>query len=554
MFSYCHIEEATLKGMKMENATNTSTNNSGSVNTSEQSHFDVIVIGSGFSGLLCTIELKDAGVNNVRVFEMTPSVGGVWSNGGVGAYPGAACDVPAYTYLPFLDRTGFIPSRKYVSQPEIAGYAEMLVEQEEIGDKVRFSRKVVKVSFIGRGTKVWQIFTENTVTGETTEIVTCQHVVAANGPLSSPRMPEIPGMQNFTGTSFHTAEWDRSAKLQGKRVGVVGTGASAAQVVTAIVDQVDTLTVFQRTPTWCLLRDDEPTPPELVEKFREGGYGESLRHIDWKGEESTNEEGAVSFEALHDEKQNAAICAEIAKRIEAEVDDPAVRELLTPDYPFFCKRALFIDDYYSTFNKSNVTLVDDEGGVVKVNETGLEIARGEKFDLDVIIYATGFDSNHIPFLVEGRFGVTLADKFGANEANNYQMTRPHSLWGLHVGEMPNFYMMIGPQSLNPVTNVTLLCEEQSKYIANLVVEMKSSGHIEVEPSEEAVEHWTALCERSSEGKVWLKCNNWYMKSTKTDTAAGRERSSGMWMGSYIDYLKHLLGEEGGPKESLLKFY
>ena len=133
------------------------------------------------------------------------------------------------------------------------------------------------------------------------------------------------------------------------------------------------------------------------------------------------------------------------------------------------------------------------------------------------------------------------------------MTKPHSLWGIHVDEMPNLYMMIGPQSLNPVTNVTLLCEEQSKYISSLVVKMKNSGDLQVEPTRHGVKNWTEMCESSSEGKVWLKCNNWYMKSTKTDAAADRELSCGMWMGSYIDYLKHLLGEEGGTQDELLNF-
>ena len=522
-------------------------------NENDHAHFDVVIVGSGFSGLLCAIELKDKGISNVRIFEMTASVGGVWSNGGVGAYPGAACDVPAYTYLPLLDRTGFIPSRKYVSQPEIAGYAEMLIEKEGITNNIQFSRKVVKLKYIGQEKKVWQVNTIHPETGEPAETVTCQHIVTANGPLSSPRLPEIPGMADFKGESFHTAKWDSSAKLEGKRIGVVGTGASAAQVITSIADQVETLTVFQRTATWCLLRDDEPTPLELTEKFKAGGYSESLRFIDWKEEDLPGEEGAVNFDALHDEEKNAAICHEIAKRIEAEVDDPELVRLLTPGYPFFCKRALFIDDYYTTFNKANVNLVADDKGVVRINESGLEIARGEKFELDIIIYATGFDSNHIPFLVEGKNGVTLADKFGANDANNFQMTKPHSLWGIHVDEMPNLYMMIGPQSLNPVTNVTLLCEEQSKYISSLVVKMKNSGDLQVEPTRHGVKNWTEMCESSSEGKVWLKCNNWYMKSTKTDAAADRELSCGMWMGSYIDYLKHLLGEEGGTQDELLNF-
>ncbi|XOV89413.1 MAG: flavin-containing monooxygenase [Pseudomonadota bacterium] len=516
-------------------------------------HFDVVVIGSGFSGILSLIHLKEAGVTNLRLFEMTPSVGGVWSDGGVGAYPGAACDVPAYTYLPCLDRTGFIPSKKYVSQPEIAGYAELLTDHGGVRDYMRFNRKVVSADYLGDGARVWQVTTLDTTTGEPAEIVTCQHLVTANGPLSSPRLPEVPGMDRFRGESFHTARWDRNASLKGKRVGVIGTGASAAQVITTIADEVQTLTVFQRTPTWCVPRNDEPTPPDLVEKFRAGGYGESLRHVEWENP-APSTEGAVPFEALHNPEQNAAICAQIAAGIKLAVKDPETARLLTPDYPFFCKRALFIDDYYTTFNKPNVTLVDDPGGVVAINETGLEIARGETIDLDVIIYATGFDSNFIPFPIIGKSGVSLADKFGANAANNYQMTRPHSLWGIHVDEMPNMYMMIGPQSLNPVTNVTLLCEEQARYIADLVVSMKSAHQTEVEPTAAAVQQWTSLCESTSEGKVWLRCNNWYMKTTKTDAAAGRERSSGMWMASYPDYLRHLLGNAGGTRESLLAFH
>ena len=181
------------------------------------------------------------------------------------------------------------------------------------------------------------------------------------------------------------------------------------------------------------------------------------------------------------------------------------------------------------------------------------MASGACHDVDVLIYATGFDSNHIPFPVTGKGGVTLADRFGAKAENNWQMTRPHSLWGVHVADMPNFYMMIGPQSLNPVTNVTLLCEEQGKYIAELVAGMKAQAKQEVEPTEEAVAAWTALCNASADGKVWLRCNNWYMKTTKTDVEAGRERSQGMWMGSYEEYLRHFLGGIGGAREDLLHF-
>lgn len=269
-----------------------------------QSDFDVVIVGAGFSGLLCASYLTEAGIDSVRLFEMTPSVGGVWSHGGVAAYPGAACDVPAYVYLPFLDRTGYIPSKKYVSQQEIADYAEMMTDHAGIREKIRFSRKVVEMKYLGDNDGMWQISTINTLSGERTEVVTSRHIVNAGGPLSSPRMPEIPGIEKFKGESFHTAQWDKSANLAGKRVGVVGTGASAAQVITSIADEVASLHVFQRTPTWCMRREDEPTPPELEAKFKAGGHGEKLRYVDWKGEFPPPEEKTgLDFDALHNEER-----------------------------------------------------------------------------------------------------------------------------------------------------------------------------------------------------------------------------------------------------------
>ncbi|HSG91419.1 MAG TPA: NAD(P)/FAD-dependent oxidoreductase [Pseudomonadales bacterium] len=517
----------------------------------DRAHFEVVIIGAGFSGLLAGNYLKEAGFDAIRIFEKCPSVGGVWARTGVGAYPGAACDVPAYSYLPFLDRTGFIPSKKYVSQAEIADYAEMLTDFCGLRDRIGFSRQVSDIRLVDDD-GLWQVTTLDPATGEVAEVVTCTHVIAANGPLSSPRMPELAGMDSFHGESFHTAQWDRSASLAGKHVGVIGTGASAAQVITSIVDDAEHLTVFQRTPTWCLPRNDEPTPPEIVAAFEAGGYSESLRKVNYD-EPDEPVDVPITFDDLHDPVKNEAICAMLRETINAEVEDPALAAKLTPDYPFFCKRALFIDDYYTTFNRDDVTLVDDPGGVVRIHPEGPEIARGERYPVDVLIYATGFDSNLIPFPVTGRNGVTLAEAFGASEDNHWQMTRPHSLWGIHVPDMPNFHMMIGPQSLNPFTNVTVVCEEQARYLATLLADMRDRGARTVEPTREAADAWTRLCESSSEGKVWLKCNNWYMKTTKTDAAAGRERSAGMWMGSYPDYLRHIIGGEGGTRDELLRF-
>ena len=512
--------------------------------------YDVAIIGSGFSGITCAHYLKEEGIDNFCILEKNNSLGGVWSHGGVGSYPGAACDVQSYTYLPFLDETGFIPSKRYVSQTEIADYAELLVDHFDIRPHIKFLQKVVALEYVDFGK--WRVEITNLESETKTEIF-AKHIVCANGPLSSPRMPEFGGMEKFKGESFHTAEWDQEANLKGKKVGIVGTGASAAQVITSIADEVESLTVFQRTATWAIEREDQPTPPDIVEAFKAGGYSSKLRYVDWKGEYPPDPNLPFTFEQLHDKNWNSAVCDLLSERIKNDVNDPEVAKLLTPYYPFFCKRVLIIDDYFTTFNKENVHLVNDPGGVVAVNETGLEMSSGDLHELEVIIYATGFDAGLIPFAVTGKNGITLADKFGASAENNFQMIEPKTLWGLHVNDMPNFYMMVGPQSLNPVTNVTLLCEEQGKYIAKLVSSMKLNNKDEVEPLEEAVKNWTDKCNISSNGKIWLQCNNWYMKGTKDDQSAGRSRSKAMWMESHESYLNHLLGGADGHQDELLKF-
>ena len=513
-------------------------------------NFEVIIIGSGFSGLTCAHFLKEQGVENICLLEKNTSLGGVWSHGGVGSYPGAACDVQSYTYLPFLDETGFIPSKRYVSQTEIADYAELLADHFDIRRHIKFSHEVSKLEYCDEG--YWII---ETLKNEDSKKVKFQanHVVCANGPLSSPRMPELGGMDEFKGESFHTAKWNKDIDITGKNVGIIGTGASAAQVITSIADEVETLTVFQRTPTWAIEREDQPTPPDIVEAFKQGGYSSKLRYVDWKKEFPPDPNLPFTFEQLHDQEWNSQVCKLLSERIKKDVNDAEIAELLTPDYPFFCKRVLIIDDYFTTYNKENVFLVHDDGGVREITKNGLKVASGKEYELEVIIYATGFDAGLIPFEVIGKNKTSLSAKFGASKDNNYQMINPETLWGLHVREMPNFYMMVGPQSLNPVTNVTLLCEEQGKYIANLVSQMKIEGNSIVEPSESAVKEWTDRCNDSSEGKIWLQCNNWYMKGTKDDEKAGRKKSKAMWMESYESYLEYLIGEKGGSKKELLEF-
>ena len=536
------------------------------VNVNELEHHEVVIVGTGFSGLLTNIYLKDAGITDIINFEKTPSVGGVWSSKGVGGYPGAACDVPSYTYLPMLDRTGFIPSKKYVSQNEISKYCNLLVTQCEIGHTLRFNRTVQHIEFLGEtSAKVWKITTLDSNTGAIADVVTCKHVVTANGPLSSPRLPEIDGTENFQGLSFHSAKWPDHVNLKNKRVGVVGTGASAAQIITSIADDVEHLYVFQRTATWCMPRDDEPTPGPLRDAFAAKiNFGETIRQEQARSEAGRDPQNPLKkqptpalgmWEMVHNPKRNKVMCNMLSAGIKQQVKDQDLAKRLTPDYGFFCKRVLFLDDYYTTYNKKNVTLVDDSAGVSLVTKTGIQTGGGKSIDnLDVIIYATGFNTGEMQFKVTGKNGIDLATYYGANQDNNFQLTRPKSLWGMHVVGFPNMYQMIGPQSLNPLTNVTLLCEEQGKRIVDLVLRTRKNGINYVEPTETAVEQWVKLCNASSQGKVWLGCNNWYMKTTKDDEEKGRERGANMWMETYQDYLAHFKDGKGGTMDELLQFY
>src|SRR5210317_290707 len=244
--------------------------------------YEVLIVGSGFSGLTSAHYLKEEGIEEICILEKNNSLGGVWSHGGVGSYPGAACDVQSYTYLPFLDETGFIPSKRYVSQGEIADYAEMLADHFDIRRHIKFSYEVTKLEYLSSG--LWSVEARNLSSYNEVEYFEANHIISANGPLSTPRMPELGGMDSFQGESFHTAKWDKDISLKGKNVGIIGTGASAAQVITSIADEVKHLTVFQRTPTWAIEREDQPTPPEIIEAFKKGGYSSKLRHVDWKKE------------------------------------------------------------------------------------------------------------------------------------------------------------------------------------------------------------------------------------------------------------------------------
>jgi cation diffusion facilitator CzcD-associated flavoprotein CzcO len=452
----------------------------------------------------------------------------------VGDYPGAACDVEAYQYLPLLRRVGFVPSRKYVAQAEIGAYADLLAGELGITPCIRFNTKVVDARYVGDECDVapWEV---STAAGES---IFFRHLAMACGPLSTPKFPQIRGMGSFRGPTFHTARWDHDVSLAGKRVGIVGTGASAAQVITAIADTAAHTYVFQRTPVWAIPRNDQPTSVELRTRIMdEIGFVDRLRR------EETEKNDRENFPRLHDPVQNDEMQKGMLALIEKEVpDDVELRKQLTPDYPFWCKRVLVIDNYYSTFTKPTVSLVADPGGVVEETSAGVRVASGAEYELDAIVYATGFDALTVAFPIRGRGGRTLAEHWGGE-----RLDRPRTLFGVHVSGFPNLHFLVGPQSINPVTNITLVSEDQSLYLAALLRHMREAGLRRVEPSIEAEEEWVQRVEGSVAGKVWTRCSNWYLK-----TYDGGKPFYGMWMDTHTDYLRIALRREGGTRH-LLEF-
>jgi cation diffusion facilitator CzcD-associated flavoprotein CzcO len=493
---------------------------------------EVAIVGAGFSGMLCAVSLLDRGVplEDIMFFEAGDEPGGVWRKGGVGNYPGAACDVQAYEYLPLLQRVGYVPSRKYVGQNEIATYSNQLAKRFGLLPRIRFGTKVTGLRFVDGNSPLWEI---SATRASEQNVHRARHVIVACGPLSAPQLPHIDGLGSFRGPSFHTAAWDHSATVKGKRVGVVGTGASAAQVVTAICDEVEHLTVFQRSPVWCLPRNDQPTPDSIKDSFAQEGYQDKLRSS------ASNRIDAFAT-TLHDPVENAKLQNDVREIIARSLpNDEELQRRLTPEYPFWCKRVLFIDDYYSTFAKKNVSLVADAGGVVRETDRGLLVASGDEFELDVIIYATGFNPLTVEFPVAGRGGKMLREHWGQS------LERPSTLFGIHTRGFPNLYFMCGPQAFNPVTNVTVLAEDQARYVADLVVHMRSRGLGVCEPTAAAETAWVARSEGTVAGKVWTRCSNWYMK-----TSINGEAFYGTWMSTHGHYLKSGIRHDNAPYRGL----
>ena len=468
----------------------------------------VCIVGAGFSGIAAAIDLRRAGVTDLLILERADSVGGAWRDN---TYPGCACDVQSRLYeLDVAPWPGW--TRKFAGQEEIRAYLESVVEIFGLEPCLRLGTEVERAVWDDTS-DTWRLQTSR---GE----IEADVLISACGGLTEPLYPEIPGMREFAGPAMHTARWDHAVDLRGKRVAVVGTGASAIQVIPAIAPDAAEVVVLQRTPPWVMPRRDRSVPrwyrallaalPPAQRAMR--GVSSWAREVQLL---SFTRQGA--FRSLGER---------IARRhLEAQVPDPRLRQRLTPDYAMGCKRILLSDDYYPALMRDNVTVAS---GLARVTPQGVVDADGVEHAVDVIIWATGFKILEPPLAerVVGRDGETLAQAFAHNDMSAYK--------GTTVAGFPNFYILQGPNTGLGHSSVVLMSEAQIDY---LVPAVASGLVVEVDPARQR--SYVDGIDRRLATTVWQQggCASWYQN--------GQGRNVALWPGSTHAFARMMRSFDSG---------
>ena len=481
----------------------------------------VAIIGGGFGGLLAGARLREAGIDDLRVIEKGGDFGGTWY---WNRYPGAACDVESYIYLPLLEEVGYIPKEKYSKAPEILAHSQAIGRHFDLYRNSCFQTEVTELRW-DDSIRRWVISTNRG------DKMRARFVVMANGPLHRPKLPGIPGVETFKGHSFHTSRWDYAytggssegglVGLKGKRIGIIGTGATAVQCVPHLGEYADQLYVFQRTPSSIDVRNNRPTDPSWAQSLKPGWQQERMDNFNalvsggFAAEDLVNDgwtdiignllirlrqeaspdlspDGlARNLELADFEKMN-----QIRARVDSVITDPRVAEALKPWYRQFCKRPCFHDEYLQTFNRPNVSLIDTDGkGVDRITERGV-VANGVEYEIDCLIYATGFEvgteyTRRAGYEIYGRDGVSLTQKWSDGA---------RTLHGFHTVGFPNCFIISNIQSGFTV-NFPHMLNEQSKHIAYVLRQAQDMGATLVEATHAAEDAWVRTIVDLSQNNV-----------------------------------------------------
>jgi cation diffusion facilitator CzcD-associated flavoprotein CzcO len=463
-------------------------------------HHAVVIVGTGFAGLGMAIKLRESGEDDFVVLEASDAVGGTWR---ANTYPGCACDVQSHLYS-FSFEPNPKWSRMFASQPEIRDYLEHCTDKYRVRSHIRFNSIVTAARF-EEATGLWHI-----EVGKGAKCYTARVLIGGFGPLSRPELPAIDGIEDFRGESFHSAEWDNGVEVRGKRVAVVGTGASAIQFVPQIAPDVAELKLFQRTPAWVLPKPDRPTTaaerglfrrfPALQRAYR--------RLIYWRLEARV-----LGFTVHPRVMKGAELLGRL--HIRRAIKDRRLRRLLTPDYTIGCKRILMSNDYYPALARDNVEVIP--GGVQRVTERGVVDHAGREHEVDVIIYGTGFKVREPlgSMTIRGRGGVDLGELWRERGLEAYL--------GATVAGFPNLFMLVGPNTGLGHNSVIYMIESQVHYVLEAIRSMRARGATSVEVRPEVQHRFNAELQQQLDGSVWSSgCESWYLD------ASGKNRT--LWPG------------------------
>ncbi len=512
---------------------------------------DVAVIGGGISGLLTAVNLRKQGVTDFRVIDRAGDFGGTWY---WSRYPGAACDVESYIYMPLLEETGYIPTEKYAKGPEIFAHCQRIAKQFDLYPHGLFQTVVKDLRWDDEISR-WVVTTDRG------DVIRARFVVTAGGILHKAKLPGIPGIETFKGKSFHTGRWDYGytggspteplTGLADKRVAIIGTGATGVQIIPKLGQAAKHLYVFQRTPTNVGVRANRPTDPEWAQSLKPGWQKERIENFTRIVTGQTVDADMVNdgFSRIFRENPNAMGLAtdeeklldfqameEIRARIEDVVEDKATAELLKPWYYQMCKRPCFHDEYLPTFNRPNVTLVDTSGkGVERITEDAL-IVDGVSYPVDCIIYASGYEvgasyTSRMGFDIHGRDGVSLTDAWAEG---------PGTLHGMTIRGFPNLLNIHTLQG-GIAINFSHLLTELAAHAGWLLGYCVKNGITEIEPTAEAQEAWfhTLLGSLGTQPQFFAACTPAYQNNEgKMEMSAAAIRSI-PYFGPTLDFLKIL---------------
>lgn len=465
---------------------------------------DVAIVGAGFAGLGVGIELNNKGINNFVIFEGESDVGGSWRTN---TYPGCACDVPSHLYSYSFEPNPKWPEA-YSRQDDIRKYIEHCADKYNLRNNIRFNTRVTDATF-DEEKGHWVVTTHDG------KITHARVFVPATGALSHPKYPDIKGMNKFKGEAIHAARWDADLDLKGKTVAVIGTGASAIQVVPGIAAEVGELKVFQRTPSWVLPKQNREYTEKDHRRWSKHPLMQKANRLSlyWLMESALP---AIMWypkmlklgEMLHKRSLNKAI------------KDPALRKKLTPTYKIGCKRTLVSDDYFPAFARDNVELITD--GIENITPKGIKTSDGKKHDIDVIIYASGYEigAPAYPFDIHGLNGISLTEYWGAQRRAYY---------GMNVSRFPNMLTIMGPNSGPGHTSVLIYQEAQYKYIANYTRYLLDKGCRYLNVKEKVQDDQFEYFQKRMKNSSWLSgCSSWYLNEDGTNST--------MWPGFSFEYV------------------